>query len=475
MAETRLLLDLQPIMPGAVLARQLPDAVWAGLTITVGGHTLTRHRREPDEAEQDWIALDIRPVLKWFVANLPMICVERNSRFFGADGDGFEMWRKWRETAARRFPDHQPISALEIEDDDRREAWVRRHFLRFADTGATLPDLALIASEGAISLSWRPRRSADGRLHFTTTAGEELITRDSLFTAIAKLHAACASNQDAGTSLEASLRQIRDAASLRWPDVEAFAEPGEKALISALARGSQSAPEDDPAFLASLEVYPAEGAAEALSALQRELARPGQMAADLPERPAVSAADEQEGYAAALDLRDRLGLNGKPVDALGAVLDRLGVVDLGPFQGDPGNKMVCGRQHGGAAALAVIKSAGTRTWMTRMETARGLGRLVLDRPATRWATGGASSRVSGGAANRRAGAFAAQFLLPETGIRQIAGTAPDAAAAPAIFERLMSDFGVGARTAAYHLWNLGFLSSRQVRNDLVEAYSGGGS
>jgi hypothetical protein len=35
----------------------------------------------------------------------------------------------------------------------------------------------------------------------------------------------------------------------------------------------------------------------------------------------------------------------------------------------------------------------------------------------------------------------------------------------------MAEFGVGARTAAFQLWNRGWLSSPAVRDELVDRYA----
>ena len=42
---------------------------------------------------------------------------------------------------------------------------------------------------------------------------------------------------------------------------------------------------------------------------------------------------------------------------------------------------------------------------------------------------------------------------------------------PETFERIMERYGVGARTAAFQLWNHGLLSSSQVRDELIDCFS----
>ena len=42
---------------------------------------------------------------------------------------------------------------------------------------------------------------------------------------------------------------------------------------------------------------------------------------------------------------------------------------------------------------------------------------------------------------------------------------------PEKFEQILDRFGVGATTAAYHLWNRGLLSSADVRDHLIDRFS----
>lgn len=66
--------------------------------------------------------------------------------------------------------------------------------------------------------------------------------------------------------------------------------------------------------------------------------------------------------------------------------------------------------------------------------------------------------------------FAAEFLLPSEALREDAHSL-DSYAEPERFEHLLGRYGVGAMTAAYHLWNRGFFSSYQVRDDLIDQFS----
>ena len=86
------------------------------------------------------------------------------------------------------------------------------------------------------------------------------------------------------------------------------------------------------------------------------------------------------------------------------------------------------------------------------------------------AIGAASSAFAQSRARRRAGTFAAEFLVPREALQEDAHSL-DSYAEKRNFKRLLHRYGVGARTAAHHLWNRGFLSSSQVRDDLIDQFS----
>jgi len=63
--------------------------------------------------------------------------------------------------------------------------------------------------------------------------------------------------------------------------------------------------------------------------------------------------------------------------------------------------------------------------------------------------------------------------MPESGVRKYLGSRK--ASDPACFEELMSVYGVGARTAAYQLWNAAILESPEARDELLDSYGAGPS
>ena len=86
------------------------------------------------------------------------------------------------------------------------------------------------------------------------------------------------------------------------------------------------------------------------------------------------------------------------------------------------------------------------------------------------ALGAASTTYAQPWARRCSGAFAAELLLPSEHLSERFEKL-DSAANSDSFLSLLKEFGVGARTAAYQLWNHRLLSSTQVRDELVDEFS----
>ena len=179
---------------------------------------------------------------------------------------------------------------------------------------------------------------------------------------------------------------------------------------------------------------------------------------------------ETSGYLAAQGLRDRLGLNGQPIDDVEGQLKEFGVKIIESDVECTRERMLAGSRRGCGAAAVINQTPRTSTpWGKRFEAARALGHLLMD-PYRQDTLGAASTAFAQPWARRRAGTFAAEFLLPSEALREDAHTL-DSYAEPERFELVLERYGVGAQTAAYHLWNRGFLSSTQVRDDLIDQFS----
>ena len=205
------------------------------------------------------------------------------------------------------------------------------------------------------------------------------------------------------------------------------------------------------------ETQSATGFVEDLRELAHDAARSG------PE-------PETSGYLAAQALREHLDLDFQPIGDVDAQLADCGVklIDSGVLCSR--ERMLAGSRRGCGAAAVINQTPRTSTqWGRRFEAVRALGHLLMD-PYREDTIGAASTEFAQPWSRRRAGAFAAEFLLPGEALSNDAH-ALDSYAEPERFRNVMERYGVGARTAAYHLWNHGLLSSTQVRNDLIDQFS----
>ena len=100
---------------------------------------------------------------------------------------------------------------------------------------------------------------------------------------------------------------------------------------------------------------------------------------------------------------------------------------------------------------------------------RALGHLLMD-PYRQGTLGAASTAFAQPWTRRRAGTFAAEFLLPIEALKEDSQSL-DSYSEPERFERILETYGVGSQTAAFHLWNHGLLSSTRIRDELIERFS----
>jgi hypothetical protein len=185
-------------------------------------------------------------------------------------------------------------------------------------------------------------------------------------------------------------------------------------------------------------------------------------------RPAES--PEHAGYLAAPEIREALGLNGQPIGDIGATLAQLGLsYEHREVFGGRDQMMVAARLDGAPVARTLRTLRTERHWGQRFEACRALGHILLD-PIRAGAMGAASGPFAASTRRRRSGAFAAELLLPESATARASGQAVDGAAASSVFEDILATYGIGARTAAYQLWNRGWLSSPEVRDELIDQY-----
>src|SRR5207247_379830 len=151
--------------------------------------------------------------------------------------------------------------------------------------------------------------------------------------------------------------------------------------------------------------------------------------------------------------------DGEQIGNAEQVLAQLGVsyehVDA---DGQHERMMVAFVEGGSSIAKTLLTPRTEKRWGKRFEACRALGHSLLD-PVRAHAVGAATGPVAQEGRRRRSGAFAAEFLLPAQALERVSEGRLDGAATDIVFSRLLERYGVGAMTAAHHLWNRGWLSS----------------
>lgn len=176
---------------------------------------------------------------------------------------------------------------------------------------------------------------------------------------------------------------------------------------------------------------------------------------------------ERDGYDAARTVRGNLGLDGQPIGDITRVAAELDITVATESPAAISDRMVVVGGSASRATTMVLANIRTTTrWGRRFELARALGHLLLD-PLRGEAIGAASGPQAMASRRRRSGAFAAEFLLPSAALAEASEGVLDRIAEGTRFRDLLDRFGVGANTAAFHLWNQGLLSSSEVRDDLI--------
>ena len=378
---------------------------------------------------------------------------------------------------------------------DARERWWSRHFLSAGANGAHLPNLSLVRGDDRLFIEWAPAEfagspaprflSAEGRQIVGWAEAEETLARFASF--IARwlrdselgdifpwacqedpLHEAA---PDFSQALQAYTGITADTLRRRTgsdSDAELCLKLGLQAegsdpggsVVTQVLRNLPSGISDslwDQVWKLEDETRSETGFAEELRSLASDAVRP---ASD----------PETSGYLAAQGLRDRLDLNGRPIGEMEAQLKQFGIKLIESNVKCTGERMLAGSRRGCGAAAVINRTPRTSTpWGKRFEAVRALGHLLMD-PYREDALGAASTAFAQPWARRRAGTFAAEFLLPSEALREDAHTL-DSYAHRERFELLLEKYGVGAQTAAHHLWNCGFLSSTRVRDDLIDQFS----
>ena len=486
----RLAFELHPLAP-TWERRHLPERTgWARLSIWVNGANLCRNVLDGSSIREG-VNVPLGPIADWLVRSWTFIRFEERPDCFPPRASVFGTLRKWGNT-------HPPGQMGEDEWFDARERWWTRHFLAAGADGAQLPNVSLLRGGDRLFVEWTPAEFAGSRApEFLSESGQRSVRWDEGEEVLAKFVAYLAEwfraegldDAFSWTNLRDPLREVGadfrerlraftgiDAEILRtWTATatdadlrrnlgipEGSDDPGESVITQVLRDLPPVAPES-----VRREVWRLDERTRRVTGFDEELRAAARDAAT------AGAGPEESGQLAAQEVRDRLGLNGQPVGDMNEQMRELGVEVVRSGVECSRERMLAGSRRGAGAVAVINRTPRTATrWGERFELARALGHLLVD-SCRGDAFGAASTMYAQPWARRCSGAFAAELLLPSKHLFERFG-ALDSAADRDVFPSLLNEFGVGAGTAAYQLWNQGLLSDPHVRDDLIDDFSNAG-
>jgi hypothetical protein len=485
--------ELTPVAPSWELRYAPERAAWAGLAVWAGGRNLCSHVTPGSTELRESLFVPLGPVVDWLVRSFPAIEFEERAALFPTTRRLHQDVERWGSA-----PPPEAVS----EDDwiDAREEWWTHHFLHAGAEGARLPNVALVRDDEQLVLTWSAPRflsddaptmlSEDGQFALAWYEGREIL--EQLAAQVAEwLRQQGAADAypwaDAVQPLATAALPLTDRLALftgrRVPALlDLFRVDRVDELLRSLALEQQP---DDPAaspqcqILRDLSPNVTPEVGGEVSAVGQRSRRENTLSLSRwrsvravaldAARPANSPV--QAGYLAARELRRSLDLDGQPVGRLAELLDSVGLsYHHSEVPGRLDRMLVAIREGGSPTAVTLQTPRTARPWGQRFEAARAIGHVLLD-PVRSGCLGAASGPFGQETRHRRSGAFAAELLLPEAAIARASGGRLDGAAEPPVFERLMEQYGIGARATAYQLWNRGWLSSPDVRDELIDRFA----
>lgn len=465
--------ELSPLNPGWERHSPMDRGPWARFSLWSTGNNLTKGIAPGGDHVLTGIEIPLLPVADWFVRNAPAILFEEFPHAFPEDLILHGALLEWNE----REP---PAGFGEEEYEDARYEWYERHFLLSGAEGALLPDLAFARIDERLYLSWRQPHFAGPRsLQFLHAEGITHHPWEPAWNALREFV-----RYVAGEALRAGVTTLPwlhaddplgEASRLSPQEYVRLVHPELANGVDRLGVDPHSQPDEDPALLALRDMSLSGDGTEVINGLAA-IRRPSSVPSDSElanlrgHMGACAGRPEEDGQSGARLFREERGLNGQPLptEKLEGLLDRLADVESMECRQTLNNFALGGRR-GGKPRVALFKHQRTeREWARRMELARAIGHLLLDAETRFGVFGAGSSHSARGPRRRRSGAFAAELLLPTSGLHQfLAGRNPSD---PQVFEELLEHFQVGARTAAYHLWNQRLLGSLADRDALVDEF-----
>ena len=479
---------IEPLAPS--WERRFPpeSTAWAQLSLWLNGKNICRNLVDGSNAVRDGVNVPLGPIADWLVRSWTYLVFEERPCCFALRSTLRDTVAKWGDAMAPAGLD---------EDDwlDAREHWWSRHFLSAGADGAYLPNVSMIRGDDRLFIEWAPAAfvgdpaprflSENGRHVVGWEEGEEVLAQfvgyvagwfrdrevENAYSWVCQEDPLHEARPDFSESLQAYTGIAADVLRERTNSRDET-ELREKLGLSADGTDpggsvvTQMLRDLPPAISDTLweQVWRMDDETRSVTGFVEELRNLALNAA----RPASN--PESSGYLAAQEVRDHLGLDGRPIDDVDDNLKEFGVNVIDSDVKCTHGRMLAGSRRGSGAVAIINRTPRTSTpWGRRFEAVRALGHLLLD-PYREDTLGAASTAYTQPWARRRAGTFAAEYLVPGEALREDAHSL-DSYAEPERFKRVLERYGVGAMTAAYHLWNRGFFSSTQVRDDLIDHFS----
>ena len=484
----RLAIELHPLAPGWE-RRYAPERTgWAGLSIWINGRNLCQNLLDGSNSIRESVNVPLGPLADWLMRSWTFIRFEERPGLFPPRASTRDTLRAWGNAPP-------PGQFDEDEWFDARERWWTRHFLAAGADGAQLPNVSLLRAGDRLVIEWTPARFAGSRTpRFISESGQESVRWDegeAVFAEFVAFMADWLRREDLGSvfswaNLTNPLHEAKadfherlraftgiDADVLRgWTATTSDADlrrnlgipegsddPSESVITQVMRDLPPTAPES-----VRREVWRLDAQTRRVTSFAEELRTAARDAATAGTGP------EESGRLAAQEVRGCLGLNGQPVQDMNEGMQELGIEVVYSGVVCSQERMLTGSRRGAGAAVVINRTPRTATpWGGRFELARALGHLLMDSYRAD-ALGAASTTFAQPWARRCSGAFAVEFLLPSEHLFERFGEL-DSGADRDVFPSLLNDYGIGARTAAFQLWNLGLLSNHQVRDELIDDFS----
>jgi hypothetical protein len=487
----RFAIEIVPISPNWERRYAKEAQAWGGLAIWVDDRNICSHVQAGSSEVDHYFFVPLGPIAEWLVMAFPALRFEERSAVFPTGRRLHHDVRRWGESRAQ----------IGFDEDawlEAREAWWSRHFIRSGADGARLPDLAFVRDDERLVLSWAAPHFVggpppvmvwpEGESDLPWTEGAEILDRfvryvgdefestPNVYPRLALTHPLDGQPVDIASAVQ--LYAARDLHALEA--LTDTTDPTDALTVLGLSAESVDPAEsphcqmlrDLSGFLSpDLGALVVDTGARALVSDERRRAdwfAGRDLALDAAR---AGTTPEQAGTIAAEETRRRSNLDGEPLRNVTDFVTQFGAqVNESQVDGQGDRMMTCGRSDGSAWITTMRTPRTESPWGRNFEHARGLGHLLLD-PVRGGALGAASGPYAHAARRRRSGAFAANLLLPAAALARASGGSLDGITHGQKFERLLESFGVGARAAAFQLWNQGWLSSRQIRDELVDRFA----